>query len=79
MIPSSKKFSLAMKEDDGMNYQIDYQMEHPLEWREDYVVSLANEQVQLSVLSSAACRVGSRFDDLVTQSPISLSISYLQA
>ena len=47
-----------------MNYQFDCQMQHPLEWSEDYVVLLADEQVQLSGLSPAACRVGSRFDDL---------------
>ena len=47
-----------------MNYQFDYQMEHPHEWREDYVVLLADEQVQLSGLFLSACGVGSRFDDL---------------
>ena len=39
-------------------------MKHPLEWSEDCVVLLADEQVQLSCLSSAACRVGSRADGL---------------
>ena len=39
-------------------------MEHPLEWGENYMVLLAAERAQLSGMSSIACRVGSRADDL---------------
>ena len=49
VIPLSEKFSLAMKEDCSMNYQINYQM-HPLEWREDYVVLLAHSDTSLIVI-----------------------------
>ena len=47
-----------------MNYPFDCQMEHPLAWGEDYVVSLAYEPAQPGGFSPAACGAGSGADDL---------------
>ena len=63
MIPSPETFSLAMSKENRTNYQIDYQMEHPLEWSEDYVVLLADAGA-FEQPSSATCRAGFRADDL---------------
>ena len=47
-----------------MNYQLNYQIQPPFEWSEDYMVSLADEPAQSIALYSAAYRVGFWSDDL---------------